>query len=323
MRSIYAGIDIGGTNTVLVLFDERRRPLAKSRFPTLGQRGELHGDPSGYMDRLKTELRRAAGALFPSGGRRLAAVGVGVPGQVSPEAGTVRDATNLGWREVRLAAEMEARLQAPVRIEHDVRAFAWGETMAGAARGCRGAICLTIGTGIAAGIVLEGKLVYGSRYLAGEIGHDSVDGLPTRCACGKIGCLETVVSAPGIARLAEQAGLGVSAAGRSARPTAADVSRMCADNDERALNLYRYVAGLLAGKLSTAVALLDPDVVVIGGGVAEAGEWLFRPLREKLDEAFPWLNGKLRIVKSALGEDAAPIGALHLAHPEAGLEERL
>ncbi|MFB9279680.1 ROK family protein [Cohnella cellulosilytica] len=315
MRSVYAGVDIGGTNTVLVLYDERRRPLAKTRFPTLGERRELYGNPSGYMDRLETELRRATEELFPSGGARLTAVGIGVPGQVAPETGIVRDATNLGWGEVELAGRMAARLRTPVRIEHDVRAFAWGETMAGSAQGSRVAICLTIGTGIAAGVVLDGRLVYGSRYLAGEIGHDSVDGLRTACACGKTGCLETVVSAPGIARLAEQAGLG-DAGGYPSRPSAADVSRMCEDNDERALNLYRYVAGTLAGKLGTAVALLDPDVVVIGGGVAEAGEWLFGPLRERLDAAFPWLEGKLRIVKSALGEDAVPLGALHLAYPE-------
>ncbi len=169
MGKAYAGIDIGGTNTVLVLYDERRRPLSKSRFPTLGERSELFGNPSAYMDRLEAELR-SAGKRLSSGGAGLAAIGIGVPGQVAPDTGIVRDATNLGWEEVDLKAQMEARFRTPVRIEHDVRAFAWGETMAGSARGSRVAICLTIGTGIAAGVVLEGKL----RIVKSALGEDAV-----------------------------------------------------------------------------------------------------------------------------------------------------
>ncbi len=314
MQLVYAGIDIGGTNTVIGLFDETKHMMAMRKFTTLGEHWEYGGGPASYMDRLTAELRHTLVPLQAPDNGTLAAVGIGVPGQVDTDTGTVRDATNLGWQEVRLAAEMNRRLGVPVRIEHDVRAFAWGEWHAGAAQGCRSALCLTIGTGIAAGIVLEGRLVGGSHHLAGEIGHDSVDGLQTLCACGKIGCLETVVSASGIARLAEQAGLAEKSVRLSV--SAADVSRMCADGDPRALHLYDYIAGLLAGKLGTAVALLDPEIVVVGGGVAEAGEFLLGPLRDKLNAQFPWHQGQLRVVKGKLGDAAVLTGALHLAYSE-------
>jgi glucokinase len=310
MRRIYAGIDIGGTGTVIGLFDESRKLLSKTGFATLGARRERFGNPTLFLDRLAEELGKAVAVLETPA--ELAGAGFGVPGHVDPELGTIRDATNLGWNELSFAAEMERRLSVPVRIDHDVRTFAWAEVRAGAARGCLNALCLTIGTGIAAGIVLDGRLVRGSHSSAGEIGHDSVAGLSTTCPCGKIGCLETVVSAPGIARLAVEAGLGRS----DGQPlTATDVSRLCAEGNTHALRIYRYAAGLLAGKLATAVALLDPEAIVIGGGVAEAGEYLFAPIREILHEQFPRLRDKLRVTKGELGDEASLIGALYHIYP--------
>jgi glucokinase len=312
MLKVYAGIDIGGTGTTVGLFDAGRKLLAASGFATMDGQTVRFGDAMSFMDRLSREIRAALGQLQLHS--ELAGVGIGVPGQVDPVNGVVKEATNLGWREVALAAEMQSRLGVPVRIDHDVRTFAWGEVMAGAAQGCRNVLCLTIGTGIAAGILLNGQLIRGSHYLAGEIGHAAVAGLTTQCACGKTGCLETIVSAPGIARLASQAGL---TAPDGEQPiTAREVTRMCEEGNAAALEIYRYAAELLADKLETAVALLDPEIVVIGGGVAEAGEFLFAPLRGKLHEQLPWLRGKLRVVKGDLGEKAGLIGALYHILPK-------
>ncbi|REE86171.1 glucokinase [Paenibacillus taihuensis] len=311
MRRVYAGVDVGGTGTVIGLFDEQRHILAKVQLDTLGSKRERFGDVDAYTKLVAHHIRDAA-AQLPGDSATLVAAGFGIPGQVNPEDGVVSDATNLGWGHVPFAWIMEDLLQVPVRIDHDVRTFAKGELMAGAARGRSHAICLTIGTGIAAAIAIDGKLVRGGHNLAGEIGHDVVATLTRRCPCGKVGCLETVVSGPGISRLAAAAGLtSWQNEGEGGIPTAEDVARHCSDNNEQALGIYRYAAELLAEKLETAVALLDPEVIVIGGGVAKAGEPLFGPIRTRLHDRFPWLRGKLTVVQAELGDEAALIGAFH------------
>lgn len=313
MRRIYAGIDIGGTGTVIGLFDESRSLLAKTKFETLGAKRERFGQPIAFMETIASRLQTALAALHGEPAA-LAGAGFGLPGGVDPEDGVVYEATHLGWREVPFVPLMAERLGVPVCIDHDVRTFARGELQAGAARGARNALCLTIGTGIAAAVAVDGRLIRGGHNLAGEIGHDTVPGLALKCPCGKVGCLETIVSGPGIARLAAEAGL--SGMSDAVPPTAEDVARLCAVGDERARGIYRYAAGLLADKLETAVALLDPEIIVIGGGVANAGEPLLEPIRRQLHDRFPWLRGKLSVVPAALGEDAALIGALHHVYPE-------
>ncbi|AZN42595.1 ROK family protein [Paenibacillus albus] len=309
MKRIYAGVDVGGTGTVIGLFDEQRSLLAKVKLETLGSNMELFGDAEAYMGMVANRIKETAASL-PGSPSMLVAAGFGIPGQVNPDDGIVADATNLGWGRVPFARVMSELLQVPVRIDHDVRTFAKGELLAGAARGRSHAICLTIGTGIAAAIVIDGKLVRGGHNLAGEIGHDTVAGLTRSCPCGKVGCLETVVSGPGISRLAAEAGLQ-SWQSAGGMPTAEDVARHCSANNEQALGIYRYAAELLAEKLETAVALLDPEIIVIGGGVAKAGEPLLAPLRQRLHERFPWLQGQLSVSLAELGDDGALIGAFH------------
>jgi glucokinase len=311
MATVYMGVDIGGTSTTAGLFDEHRRLLAKTTFSTLGNDAQYFGDPESFMDLLTLELTALTGHSRMQD--IVAGVGIGVPGMVDPDRGFVGEATNLGWKDVALAKGMRMRMHVPVRIDHDVRTFAWGEVMAGAAKGYKNAICLTIGTGVAAGILIDGKLVRGAHHCAGEIGHDSIAGLATACPCGKTGCLETVVSASGIVRLAMERGLTPRTASRPL--TAYDVYRYGAEGDPTAIGIFHYVAQLLAGKLETAIALLDPEIIVIGGGVSEAGELLFTPLTEILFRQFPWLEGKLRVVKNALGDEAALIGALYHVYP--------
>ncbi|MBM7565846.1 ROK family protein [Paenibacillus sacheonensis] len=312
MSRIYAGVDVGGTGTVIGLFDEQRHLLVKVQLDTLGSNRERFGNADAYTRMVAQHIRDAV-ARLPGDPATLVAAGFGIPGQVNPEDGVVSDATNLGWRHVPFAWMMGDLLQVPVRIDHDVRTFAKGELMAGAAQGRSHAICLTIGTGIAAAIAIDGKLVRGGHNLAGEIGHDVVTGLTRQCPCGKIGCLETVVSGPGISRLAAAAGL-TSWQNEGGIPTAEDVARHCSDLNEQALGIYRYAAELLAEKLETAVALLDPEVIVIGGGVAKAGEPFLGPIRERLHDRFPWLRGKLSVMHAELGDEAALIGAFHHAY---------
>jgi glucokinase len=313
MRDVYAGIDIGGTNTVIGLFDDNVKLIAKGVIPSpKPPSNSSQVDPSPFLDRLANEVQTLV--KYHTEGMHLRGAGIGAPGKVDSVQGIVNDASNLGWREVHLASEMSERLNVPVVIEHDVRSYALGEALAGAGVGYRDIICLTVGTGIAAGIIVNGMLIRGSDYCAGEIGHDAVDGEHSLCACGKFGCLETVASATGIARLAEiaiQSGMVTSLAQLQGHVTAYDVYQACLDGDAAARDIFEYVGTVLGRKLASVVYLLNPEVVIIGGGVAAAGDILLDPLRRELWKQYPDQQAYLKVRTGELGDNAGIIGAVN------------
>lgn len=311
----YAAVDIGGTNTVVALFDEGLHLLEQTRFSTPrpvrpGQRT----DPAPHLDALAAEVSRLAKKHADGG--ILTALGVDSPGRVDTRRGIVYNASNLGWAEVHLRDELGARLGVPVAVEHDVRAFLRGEMAVGAAAGKRDVVAITIGTGIAAAFLSGGVLLEGAAFRAGEIGHDRVEGGTEQCTCGKCGCLETVVSGPGIVRAAEKtlkAGRLSAWTHLQGRMTAADVASAAQEGDLEAARIFVRVAGALAGKLSTCIYALDPECIVVGGGVANAGELLFAPLRQAVRVRCPDRLPPLEIVQSQLGAQANLIGMAHLA----------
>ncbi|QHW33451.1 ROK family protein [Paenibacillus rhizovicinus] len=310
MRDVYAGIDIGGTNTVVGLFNEQMKLVMKSSFATAKPDRITGAAP--MLDRLADEVRRLADDR--SAGGRLRRVGIGVPGQIDAVHGIVREASNLGWHDVHLAAEMKKRLNVPVAIEHDVRSYAKGEAAGGAGKGCRNLICLTIGTGIAAAIMADGAMVRGANGLAGEFGHDIVDGETAPCSCGKSGCLETIASATGIARLAEElvlAGRIPDLAARSGSITAQEVYQACMRGDKDARTLFERVGTLIGRKLAGLVYALDPEMIIVGGGVAAAGDLLLEPIRQELGRHCPHQASYLKVSAAQLGDEAGLIGALH------------
>ncbi|QHT59790.1 ROK family protein [Paenibacillus lycopersici] len=310
MRDVYAGIDIGGTNTVVGLFDERMNLVMKSSFATV--KPDRIAGAAPMLDRLAEEVLRLA--EDSGAGGRLRRVGIGVPGQIDAALGIVRDASNLGWRDVRLAAEMKKRLDVPVVIEHDVRSYAKGEAVGGAGKSCRDFICLTVGTGIAAAIMVDGAMVRGANGLAGEFGHDIVDGEAAPCACGKSGCLETIASATGIARLAEElvlSGRIPELAARRGSITAQHVYQACMQGDPDAKALFERVGTLIGRKLAGLVYALDPELIIVGGGVAAAGDLLLEPIRQELRRHCPHQASYLKVAAAQLGDEAGLIGALH------------
>ncbi|WP_308638367.1 ROK family protein [Paenibacillus silvisoli] len=311
----YVGVDIGGTNTVIGIFDESRALLRKRSIPTLLPHLPSKTDhPAAFYDKLTEDIVALAREAGCTDG--LAAVGMGVPGRIDPFLGRAEAASNLGWYGVPFAEQMSKRLGVPVRIDNDVRIYALGELTAGAGQGYRNVLCLTVGTGIAAAIIADGRIVRGNDYYAGEIGHDSVEGHDVPCPCEKRGCVETIVSAAGIVRLARE--LLVSEGCHSSLrklgrvPTAFEVYQAAADGDHAAQAIFRYVGDVLAAKLLTAVCLLSPDAVIIGGGVAEAGELLLGPVRAKIDAGYVHAK-KPAILKSTLGDTAGLIGAVTYA----------
>ncbi|QNK54913.1 ROK family protein [Paenibacillus sp. PAMC21692] len=308
------GVDIGGTNTVIGIFDAEGVLRLKRSIATIrGNPMRPTSNAVEFLERLSSEIVAMASE---AGYRGIGAAGFGIPGWVEPGSGIALDSSNLGWRNVAFADDMSRRLDAPVFIDNDVKMYTLGEAAAGAGVGYRHLICLTLGTGLAAGIINDGVLVRGNRQLAGEFGHDVVDGTGYPCNCGKLGCLETIASASGIARLAEEAvRTGErTALGRLNRPiTALDVYEACEAGDETALDIFRYVGRTLGRKLSTMALILAPEVFIVGGGVAAAGRYLMEPIREEMEIHLDQLDMRPELMAGKLGDSAGMMGATHVA----------
>lgn len=319
MKQAVVGVDVGGTNTVIGVFDEAldggSRLLVKQSIPTKNPDfPKITHNPVVFMDSLAEAITRLVDEAGYTG--CIAKVGMGVPGRVDPIRGMALGASNLGWVDVPLAEEMRSRLGGtPVYIDNDVRIYTLGEAIAGAGRGFSHIIGLTLGTGIAAALIIDGRMVRGSDFYAGEIGHDTVAGEESPCNCGKRGCLETIASASGIARLAREAvASGTETCLRELKQpiTSYDVYQACLKGDAFALQLFQHVGKTLANKLMTAIFLLNPEVIVIGGGAASAGEYLLTPIREMIAEQYPKLKGP-KVCLGELGDSAGLIGAAAFA----------
>ncbi len=270
---LVAGVDVGGTKTSIIVTDDRDRILYEHVTPT--DRSSLVGQIAGLVDDARRQLRQD-----------VAAVGVAIPGHVDPEDGSVRMAVNLGITYLPLGPMLQTELGVPVFVEHDARAAAmWLSEQAaadGSAHAPANVAFLAIGTGISAGVVLDGALLRGDNRFAGEVGHCVADPDGAICACGLRGCLETIAAGPAIARQADEA----MAAGRSTvlspHSSAADVFRASSAGDEVAVEIIDRVADHLALAIRSLALTLGVRRVVIGGGVAAAGPALLEPIRSRI-----------------------------------------
>jgi glucokinase len=313
------GIDLGGTNIVCGLLDAEGNVLRQAKRPTEADRG--HED---IIRRIGETVKALMGELGIDS-RQVLAIGMGTPGRVNPEQGISISSSNLGWKNVPIAALLQGQLDCPVYIDNDVRLYVYGEAMKGAGAAYRYVLGVTVGTGIASAFVADGHLHYGSVFSAGEIGHVAMDGLAHRCTCGKTGCLETLVSATGIARKAREMILS----GRSSilqqaftdleRLTAADVSRAYDQGDAVAIETMETVGEYLAKALAFNITVLGPDAVIIGGGAALAGERLLGPVKRKLKELLPNVHReRVPILTAKWNDEAGIIGSALFAKYAAG-----
>ncbi|MFE3108899.1 ROK family protein [Kitasatospora indigofera] len=287
-------LDVGGTGMKGALLDRGSGLLVTERRPT----PRAHG-PEAVVDAIVAALRSLARQAAERG-LAVRRAGVVVPGIVDAERALAVYSANIGWRDLPLARVIEERTGLPVTLGHDVRAGALAEVRLGAARGARDALFVAIGTGISAALVTEGRLLAAGGY-AGELGHLVVEPDGRLCPCGGAGCLETVASAAGIA-MAYTALSGQPVAGADEVAT-----RLTAgDQDARAV-WARAVEGL-ATALAATVTLLAPEVVVLGGGLAESGGLLLDPLRARLDAKLTFQR-RPRLVAAALGDRAGCLGA--------------
>ncbi|MGH3759618.1 ROK family protein [Actinophytocola sp.] len=292
---LVAAIDVGGTSIKTALVAEDLRVVHTHRTATRRVAGSVDVD---QIAELIEELRSAAGTATVCG------VGVAAPGIIDERQGVARAAVNLGWRELPLRALLSEAAGMPVALGHDVRTGGLAEFTVGAATGVRNAMFMPIGTGIAAAVLVDDHRLDADGY-AGEIGHIVVDPQGTVCGCGTRGCLETVASAMHIARrYAEITG----------RPVirAADVADAVRAGDPDAVAVWGRAVEGLAAALTTACTLFAPEIVAIGGGLAESGDTLLAPLREALVGRLTFQRVP-KLVPASLGDNAGCIGSAIMA----------
>ncbi|HZD05374.1 MAG TPA: ROK family protein, partial [Longimicrobiales bacterium] len=282
------GVDIGGTNVVVGLVPlEGGEPRSVRSFPTLAERGaeNVVERVAAAVQESVSETRAATGAPAEA----VAGMGIGSPGPLDRATGVVLDTPNLGWKDFPLRELLSRATGFRATLDNDANCATYGEWWQGAGRGVASLVGITLGTGIGGGIILNGELVHGTSDAAGEIGHMSIEFTGRRCNCGNYGCLEAYCSGPNIAARARE---GIEAGAESLLPelvdgeldriTAATVYEAVVLEDSYANEVMTETAKILGVGIANIINVLNPEVVVIAGGVTRAGPHLFAPLRSEI-----------------------------------------
>jgi len=312
LAKLTIGLDLGGTKIAAALVGPEGEILAEDRWPTVPERG-----PEAVSDDIADLVRKVAGDRWGE----VSAVGLGAPGPLNIKLGLIYNAPNLGWFDVPITRMLEKRLQLPLFLENDANAAGFGEWAVGAGRGTQDLVYLTISTGIGGGIVIGGRVYHGRNDSAGEVGHMTILPNGPRCGCGRLGCWEALCSGTGIAnnmihRLREGAPSTVwaMAGGDCAKVTSAMVAQAAREGDAEAEAAMEQAVFYLAVGITNLVHILNPEMVVLGGGVTNLGDQLFVPLRALVKErAYPNMVKDLPIVPAQLGDKVGVLGAAMVA----------
>jgi glucokinase len=313
------GVDIGGTNVVVGLIPAEGGPPVALRNRATASLGPLP-DVVRHIARMVEDVIAEGNEREGHGREEVLGVGIGCPGPLDLENGIVLDAFNLGWRDFAIRDRLAEAVGLPASLDNDANCATWGEFWQGAGKGASHLVGMTIGTGIGGGIILDGRLVHGASATAGEIGHMTIEFSGRRCKCGNYGCLEAYASGPNIAARAKE---GIEAGAESLLLelvggdreliTAITVYEALIQGDAYANEVMNETAKILGVGVANIVNVLNPDVVVIVGGVTRAGEHLFAPLRSEVRRrAFKSAQRACRIVPGELPETAGVIGAAGL-----------
>ena len=317
MNKYTIGIDLGGTNIKAGIFDSGFTAAAELSIPTEAEAGPAH-----VLKRIRLAVMR----LLEETGiemRQIACMGMGIPGLLDPEEGLSIFSPNFpGWEKIHIVNEMKPFYNFPVYIDNDVRVNLYGEWQQGAGRGCDNLVLLTLGTGLGSGIVHDGKVLYGTTFSAGEIGHMNMFRQGRPCRCGSSGCLGRYVSAVGMVntfkeKLQEGKTSLIQAWTKQeeGRITAKMISEAYDQGDKLALEVMHETGELLGFGLANVINLLNPELIIVGGGMAAAGERLLGSARAAVDaHALKLSGGKCRIVQAELGSRAGTLGAAVYAH---------
>ncbi|TLS36324.1 ROK family glucokinase [Pseudalkalibacillus caeni] len=308
------GVDLGGTTIKIAFISEHGDIVEKWEIPT---------DKSEKGKNITTDIARAIDMKLERlnvNKSKLAGIGMGAPGFIEMETGFIYQAVNIGWKDFPLKDRLEAETGLQVMVDNDANIAALGEMWKGAGDGAKDLLCVTLGTGVGGGIIANGEIIHGTNGMAGEIGHltSEIEG-GASCNCGKSGCLETIASATGITRLAEE--------GLASHPasllqeinetkgviTSKDVFEAASKGDELSEEVIQTVCkhlGLAIGNLANA---LNPGKIVIGGGVSRAGDALLGPLKQYYEKvALPRVVEGSDFAIATLGNDAGVIGGAWL-----------
>lgn len=310
------GVDLGGTNVVVGLVPiEGGDVLGLRTLPTDSQRGAKF-----VVDRITSMVEDAVAEVTAAAGTTrgaVAGVGIGSPGPLDRKTGTVINTPNLGWRNFPLRDLVSNQVKLPCTLDNDANCATYGEWWLGAGRGVDTLVGLTLGTGIGGGIVLNGEIYHGCSDVAGEIGHMTIDSNGRRCKCGNYGCIEQYASGPAIALRAVE---GIEAGAETVLVemvnnklediTAATVYEATVQGDPYATEVMKDTAKFLGAGVASIINILNPEMVVIAGGVTRAGDTLFEPLRAEVRRrAFKSAQECCRIVPAELPGTAGVVGA--------------
>ncbi len=321
----FIGVDVGGTKVAAGLVDSAGEITYQARIPMVAT------DGTAGLAAVTCAIDSVRAAIDPKDELKslIAGIGICAPGPLDPRTGVVINPPNLpGWRDFPLAGLVSKAYRLPVRVDNDGNAAALAEAIWGAGQGYRNIFCATIGTGIGTGIVLDGRIYHGRTGAAAEGGHNTIDYRGPRCACGKLGCIEALASGPAIARRASEkiaAGRASSilelAGGRADHITGEMVGRAYVAGDALAKEVLEETAMYLTVWLGNIVDLLEPDVMIIGGGAASMLKPFFGEIRNRLPS---WcINShcqEIPLVTAHYGADAGIAGGAALCRELSALE---
>ncbi|MFC1995661.1 ROK family protein [Chloroflexota bacterium] len=312
-------IDIGGTKIITALISNKGRVMAKEYHLTLAEEG-----PPSVINRILSAIDHLLKTINTDLSR-LNSISIAAAGAINFEKGIVTSSPNLpGWVDIPLRDIVEEKYKINTFLINDASAAALAEHRCGAGKGTNNLVYLTVSTGIGSGIIISGKLYMGTCGSAGEIGHMTIDVNGTRDSCGNTGCLEALASGVAVAKEAikriirgEVSYLTEIVAGKMEDITAEKVSEAAQSGDSLALDVIMQAATYLGVGLVNVVNILNPEIIVIGGGMAQMGNLLLNPARKVVKErAFALSSGVVRIVPAQLGNNAEVIGAAIFAHQQ-------
>lgn len=317
MNTNVIGVDMGGTKILSAVVNESGDILATAKIPT-----QAKDDTSIVIDRIADSIKEA----FQKSGvavDTIQAIGIGAPGPLDPQTGVVIFAPNLGWKNVPLKTELEERLDIPTFVDNDVNIGTLGEHTYGAGKGIQNLVGIFVGTGIGGGIILNGELFHGASKTAGEIGHIIVKAEGPKCGCGTRGCLEALASRTAMTKALRKAILKKGKKSILTKLTGGDLelirsgtlAKALRSKDKLTVKVFKQTTKYLGVGIGSIVNFLNPDMIVLGGGVVEALDDKFIDNIRKAAKkyALPDTLKGVQIVRAELGDDAGVLGAAALA----------
>jgi glucokinase len=303
------GVDIGGTSTSFGIVSPTGEICCQANIPTRG-----HAHATAFLQQLQKEWLTS----FPENLRQsVTRIGIGAPNG-NYYTGCIEFAPNLEWKGIiPLAATAEEIFQIPTKITNDANAAAMGEMKYGAAQGMKNFIMVTLGTGVGSGFVANGEVIYGHDGFAGELGHVIAVRDGRSCGCGRKGCLEAYTSATGIVRTAQEflaQSDQPSLLRNSSTLSSRSIFEAAQQQDQLALDIFHFTGTILGQSLADAVAITSPEAIILFGGLAQAGKFIFEPTHKSMEEnLLSIFKNKVKLLPSALKEkDAAVLGAAAL-----------